>query len=288
MELKKPTTFQEQVQLLLSKNIDVADLSDCESFLSQVNYYRFSAYFLPFFDRTTEKCFDGTTFERLKQIYYFDQKLRVLIFSIIEDIEIHIRTELAYYHSHKYGADGYLCPKYYNKRHDHNAFLRHVSSCIKENDKTLVVKHHMAKYDGKFPLWVIIEFFSIGMLSHFYRSLITQDKKQIAKKLYHVTPDILESWLRCLTDLRNKCAHYSRIYYWIFPATPKMPREVSYTPSRRLFAQLYMLKLMYPNQNKWNDYYLKELKKLYCIYKPYISNKHLDFPYKWKSMLIKK
>ncbi|MBU9738783.1 Abi family protein [Lachnospiraceae bacterium ASD5720] len=29
--------------------------------------------------RQTDKCFDGTTFERLEQIYYFDQKLRVLM-----------------------------------------------------------------------------------------------------------------------------------------------------------------------------------------------------------------
>ena len=143
------------------------DTQDCELFLSHVNYYRFSAYYLPFLDRATEKCFDGTTFERVKQIYYFDQQLRVLILSIIEDIEIHLRTELAYYHSHKYGPDDYMSPEHCNPKHDHAAFLKHVRSCIKENESTLVVQHHKEKYNGRFPLWVIIEFFSIGMKSVF-------------------------------------------------------------------------------------------------------------------------
>ena len=72
--IKKNTTFKQQVQLLLGKTIFVEDTQDCELFLSHVNYYRFSAYYLPFLDRATEKCFDGTTFERVKQIYYFDQQ----------------------------------------------------------------------------------------------------------------------------------------------------------------------------------------------------------------------
>nr|DAZ33768.1 MAG TPA: hypothetical protein [Caudoviricetes sp.] len=46
-----------------------------------------------------------------------------------------------------------------------------------------------------------------------------------------------------------------------------------------------MLKLMFPDHDKWNNYYLNEFGKLFRIYKPYISKKHLDFPYRWKSML---
>ncbi|WP_158345752.1 Abi family protein [Diplocloster agilis] len=57
----------------------IKDHLSCEKFLEQVSYYRFSAYYLPFMDKKTDKCFDGTTFERLEQIYYFDQKLRVLL-----------------------------------------------------------------------------------------------------------------------------------------------------------------------------------------------------------------
>ena len=36
---------------------------------------------------------------------------------------------------------------------------------------------YKANYDGQFPIWVIIEFFSMGMLSYFYKDMVTEDKK---------------------------------------------------------------------------------------------------------------
>lgn len=287
MELKAPTTFEEQVKLLRDKNIIIKDEDSCINFLSKVNYYRLSGYYLPFIRKHEEKCFISIDFERIMNIYYFDAKLRNLISSAIEEIEIYLRTQLSYYHAHKYGAEGYIDSSTFGKWHNHQKFMKHIQTCIYENKNTLVVKHHKKHYDGHFPLWVISDYFSIGMLSYFYRDMKNTDKAYIAETLYNVNYQALGSWLRCLTDLRNRCAHYSRIYYWIFPALPKMPTQEKYVPTRRLFAQLYMLKYLYPDPDKWNKEFLKPLEKLMYTYKPYISKKHLDFPYRWKSMLKK-
>ena len=67
-----------------------------------------------------------------------------------------------------------------------------------------------------------------------------------------------------------------------------MPTGEKYVPTRRLFAQLYMLKMMYLEKDKWNEDFLKPLIKLVKKYKKDISLKHLDFPYRWKSMLKQK
>ena len=285
MELKKATTFDEQVELLRQKNIIISDPVDCACFLSKTNYYRISGYYLPFMQRYTNQCFDNITFERIQNIYYFDADMRNLITSAIEKIEIHIRTQLAYYHAHKYGPEGYMYASSFNLKHDHIAFSKHISSCISENRNTLIVKHHIDAYNGHFPIWVIIDFFSMGMLSYFYRGMKNSDKAYLAQNMYGVNYQIMESWLRCLTDLRNRCAHYSRLYYWIFPALPKMPTAEKYVPTRRLFSQIYMLKFMYPEKSKWNDEFLNPLIKLIRKYRLYISKNHIDFPYRWKSML---
>lgn len=42
---------------------------------------------------------------------------------------------------------------------------------------------------------------------------------------------------------------------------------------------------MYLDHEKWNNKIYKPLIKLVNIYRSYISMKHLDFPYRWKSML---
>ena len=288
MELKKPTTFEEQLLLLEKKNIIIDDKEACLDFLSKTNYYRLSGYYLPFIKKENNKCFIDVSFNRLKNIYTFDSELRNLISSVIEKIEVHIRTQLTYHHSHTYGSEGYMSSFSFNKRHNHEAFLKRIETCIYENSNTLIVKHHQEHYAGHFPFWTIIDFFSIGMLSYFYRGMKNADKAQIAKSMYGVNYQTMESWLRCLTDLRNRCAHYSRLYYWIFPALPKMPSSEKYVPTRRLFAQLYMLKLMYPTPEHWNTDFVKPLIKLTKKYKSYISLKHLDFPHRWKSLLTYK
>lgn len=283
--IKKPKAFDELVKILKSKNIIIADDTSAKSFLNRVNYYRFSGYFLPFQVNGHGPLFSNIEFERLIAIYEFDEQLRNLIAGAVDEIEIYLRTQLSYYHAHKYGEEGYMDAVNYNSKHNHTSFINRVNSCIKENSRTSVVKHHMNKYAGHFPIWVIIEYFSMGMISYFYSDMLNTDKAAIAQSLYGVNYQVMESWLRCLTDLRNKCAHYSRLYYWIFPALPKMPQAEKYIPTRRLFAQLYMLKLMYPDHTKWNNDVCKPLIKLVNKYKPYISMKHLDFPYRWKAML---
>lgn len=286
-KLKKAKTLSEQAKKLNEKGLIINDISACESFLSKVNYYRLSGYYLPFIDRKTDKFFNNIEFERIQAIYSFDAELRNLISYTVETIEVYLRTQLAYYNAHAYKADGYMDAKNYNAKHNHNEFIKHINKIIIDNSSTPVMKHHMTKYGGRFPIWVIIEYFSIGELSHFYRGMKFTDKVNIANSLYNVTYDTLDSWMRCLTDLRNRCAHYARLYYWIFPAIPKMPTGENYIPTRRLFAQLYMLKMLYPTTNDWNKEFLKPLERLIKRYKPYISLKHIDFPYRWKSMLTK-
>ena len=288
MELKRPTTFDEQIILLKQKGIVITNSISCKNFLSKTNYYRLSGYYLPFIFKQNEQCIIPIPFERIQNIYKFDVELRNLISFAIEKIEVHIRTQLSYYHAHTYGSEGYMNSSSFNDKHNHSTYLKHIKACISENSNTFVVKHHIQNYYGHFPIWVIIDFFSIGMLSYFYRGMKNKDKSKIAKELYGINYQTLESWLRCITDLRNRCAHYSRIYYWIFPAIPKMPINEKYIPTRRLFAQLYMLKLMYPDKDKWNDEFMKPLIKLVKKYKKDISLKHLDFPYRWKYMLKQK
>jgi abortive infection bacteriophage resistance protein len=74
------------------------------------------------------------------------------------------------------------------------------------------------------------------MLSYFYGDLPALDQKQIAKDLFGTIPKNLVSWLRCCTDLRNICAHYGRLYFRIFTATPAHIPGLEKSAERRLFG----------------------------------------------------
>jgi len=52
----------------------------------------------------TDKFKKGTNWDHIHDLYVFDRKLRLLIFDVIEPLEIAIRTQIIYQLSHKYGS----------------------------------------------------------------------------------------------------------------------------------------------------------------------------------------
>lgn len=280
MAVVKPfATYQEQIEKLKSKGCIIDDEDTCLKILENINYYRFTAYLLPF-KKNDGTYSDGTNFYQIYRIYEFDRKLRNIIFSAIEVTEISIRTKLAYYHSKTYGPLGYLSSESFNKDHDSEKFLANLNREINNNNKVLFVKHHLEHYDKQFPLWVVTELFTFGMLSYFYNDLKTIDKKAIAGVHYKE----MVSWLRCCTDLRNICAHYGRLYLRTFAA---IPAGLSLEPNqeRKLWGAIKSLKALYPDQNKWLKEFVIPLFSLVEEYQDAICLSHIAFPENWYEQL---
>lgn len=108
MLIKKPKTYDQQIAILKHKNIVIIDDTRAKEFLKHVNYYRFSGYFLPFQVNGQGSLFSNITFDRLQEIYEFDEQLRNLIAGAVDEIEVYLRAQLAYYHAHEYGEEGYM------------------------------------------------------------------------------------------------------------------------------------------------------------------------------------
>lgn len=289
MEVKEPTTFEDQLCKLKKRGCIVSNDEKCLDILRQVNYYRFSAYFLPF-KTLDDQYIGGIEFFKVFQIYEFDRRLRGLLFSAIEEIEVYLRTQLSYYHVSKYGALGYKNKSHFNQYHKQKQFEDRLANEIEHNRNTLIVKHHNIKYDGNFPLWVATEFFTFGMLSRFFSDLKQRDQKSLAKKMYKNSAQNIRSWLRCCADLRNICAHYGRLYYRTFTAKPAASREISKIVGRSrfdLFDNVLIIKLLHPNRDTWNNNTLAGLTHLIIEYKDSISMNHIGFPDNWEHLLRK-
>ena len=70
MTLKKPISFSEQVQMLLSHGIAIKDERKVEQILESINYYRLTGYALQFRkDPDDIDCVEGTSFEQILQVY---------------------------------------------------------------------------------------------------------------------------------------------------------------------------------------------------------------------------
>ena len=284
-KLKEPTTYQEQLDILQERGVVIDDYDNCMKVLEAVNYYRITAYLLPF-KQGNGMYRTGTKFSTVYRIYEFDRKLRGVLFAALEEIETYLRTKLSYFYAHKYGAEGYMLPQNYSSRHRAEKFRENLEREIASNERAAFVQHHKKKYDGHFPIWVAIELFSFGMLSRFYSDMKTADQKQLARELYGTAPKNISSWLRCCTDLRNICAHYGRLYYRIFAAIPANvyagERQV-----RQLWGAVFAMRALYPDDNKWNVEILPQLNATFCEYKEDINLNHIGFPCDWEKKLKK-
>lgn len=284
-QLKKPTTYQEQVRLLQSRNIDIGDTEKCVQILRTTSYYRLTAYLLPF-KQVDGSYRVGTKFLTAYRIYEFDRKLRGILFAALEEVEIYLRTKFSYFHAHKYGAEGYMDPANFSCYHQAEKFHENLEREKCSNGRSAFVLHHNEHYEGHFPVWVIVELFTFGMLSRFYSDMKTADQKRLARDIYSTTPKNIISWLRCCTDLRNICAHYGRLYYRIFPATPANVLADS-TQLNKLWGAVLALRALYPNALKWNTEMLVQLSALFEEYEKDISLQHIGFPQDWLEKLKK-
>ena len=286
MKIKQAASYQDQVRILKSKGLIIEDKNDCMQFLKHTNYYRFSAYCESFRYEGKGRFIEGTTFDQIRNVYMFDQKLRAWLFEVVEEIEFALRTQISYHHGTKYGPDGYLDPNNFSRYHDGRNFQHHLRTILRENKDSPVVKHHNDKYDGKYPLWVIIEFFSMGMLSRFFKDMYNEDKNIIAN-LYSTTGACLENWIQCVTTNRNRCAHYSRFYDWEFADYPVFTEKALPRENTKVWGHLLVLRNMYPNEYEWNTELVPRLEDIINRYKDDIKFEHLGLPQNWNEWLIK-
>ncbi len=92
----------------LATALQVNDHDLLTSRLSEVNYYRLSAYWHPFRQPCSDHLQPGTCFETVWDRYVFDRQLRVLTMDAIERVEISIRTRLVNRFILQHGAFGHI------------------------------------------------------------------------------------------------------------------------------------------------------------------------------------
>ena len=284
MDVKNPITFEEQLQKIKDRGCIVEDEKRAIEILKQINYYRLTAYFLAF-KKDDNTYFEGTTFENVYHIYEFDRKLRNILFSALEEIEILMRTQLSYFFSHKYGALGYTDENNFGKGFNKKEFDILVRCLVKQNQSKPFVKHHIENYNGKFPMWVLVEIMSFGNLSIFYANMKRSDKKELARTAFAQYDKNIESWLVCMTDLRNACAHYARLYNTRMTAEPRTPNGHERKFGKTIFDYIQVLKMLYPDKDKWNNIVMSRLISLVIEYNEYIALEHIGFPENWKTEL---
>lgn len=285
-DIKPFKTFEEQIEILENRGLIINNKNYAKFILSNVNYYRFTAYLLTY-KNTDDTYVEGITFEMIYHLYNFDKEFRALLIDILGSIEISFRTYIAYTLAIKHGPLGYLKENNFINKDYHKSFLLSLQNEKINNSNKLFIKHHNEKYEGKLPIWVATEIMSFGMLSKLYSNMIPEDTTYIKNNLCNVNPKLVGSWLQSLTLIRNQCAHYGRIYNTIFPIIKiKNQDKKNNIDNKKIFAYILAMNHLIADRTVWNKFFIK-LQGLITDYNEYIDLDLIGFPNNWVEILSK-
>ena len=305
---KPPLTYTEQVELLISRGLLVSDKKRAERHLSNISYYRLSAYMRTYKQIANGGILDdfspGTTWDMVYNLYVFDRKLRLLVFDAIERLEVAIRTQIIYQLSHKYGSHWqddkniFNSPETITLRDGRKVvkdvyvdIQRHIKEQLNNNKAEEFIQHYCRKYDSPEnpPSWMSVEVMYFNHLSRICTELKNRSDKTEIAKYFFLPPDIFCSWLHTINYVRNICAHHARLWNRGLDITPKVLKfsrvrvwisKPDTVETSRIYYFLCMLNYLLQTINPTSTF-KQRLKALLEEYSEIVSTDAMGFPHDW-------
>lgn len=167
---KPRKSFKEKVTSLESKGLNIEDPASAEKILQQVNYYHLRGYCIDLLDSQTDQFYSGANFERIVERYYPDDRLRAALCPFLAEIELKLRVACSYAISSAFGSVGYLENSNFHSPQFHRSIMRQIYNAIERSEEPFI-DWHDKQFGGKFPIWVVVELVSLGILSKLYRNM---------------------------------------------------------------------------------------------------------------------
>ncbi|RST57355.1 Abi family protein [Siminovitchia terrae] len=319
--MKPFKTHRQQLGILRDRGLEVKNGSTALRILEKEGYYALINGYKDLFLKldTQGKPLDpeeykkGTTFDEIYQLYSFDRSLRNLILEYILMFESSIKAKISYRFSEKYKEQhAYLVLKNYTRNPDQ---LKNVLDLISTISNTISkkgkakgenpIKHYLDSHDGV-PLWVLVNYLTLGNINYFYMCLTDSLQNTIAKDFAinfnrdyqqncQITPAMILDVLKMANFFRNVCAHEERMYSFSVHNPPRnaqigkilgIPRN--HINNGRLFTLITFLKLVLPRKD--HKQLIKEIKLLFNEYENKFSSVSFDdilfkmgFRYNWET-----
>lgn len=305
---KPHKTIEEQVQLLRERGLIIDDEQRAIKHLRNISYYRLSAYMLPYKvkeDNLIRNQFrKEVTWNMIYDLYLFDRKLRILVFDIIERLEIAFRTQIIYQLAEKYDSHWQDKKEIFKKPapkklHDgrniaFNIFeqiQKHIKEQMQSNKAEVFIKHYKNNYDNPTnpPSWMCVEVMYFNHLSQICNNLKNRADINGISKYFDLPPEIFKSWLHTINYVRNLCAHHSRLWnrdLSIVPQKLKFSNKKRWitnaeTAQRgKIYYFLCMLNYLQQTTNP-NSSFKPRLFRLLEDYKHVVNLSAMGFPEDW-------
>lgn len=233
-EYDKPfKTYEELIDIMISRNIEVSDRDFAKNALSNMSYYTLiNGYKNKFLLLCDEEMFvPGTKFEDLYTLHIIDTNLSSILLKYILHIEQSLKSNISYIVSKNYGVysdfskenkkdiTDYLSPKNYSPSSNRRTnILFQINRCGIETRNNLSLNHYRAT-KNHVPPWILIGNVPLGLAIQWYTIMKNADKTYVCENLVRSDSvpiehkkEFLSKALSILKNYRNSMAHGIRTF----------------------------------------------------------------------------
>ncbi|MFF1574137.1 Abi family protein [Leifsonia sp. NPDC058292] len=241
---KPPLTLPEQLALVRHRGLQAGE-SDMLVLYSH-NYYRLSGYWR-YFQRAPQDGDDsyesGTAMVDVMNVYRFDLELRNILLEGLSEVEIAVRSRLAYRLAIcEAGEQCYLMTATYRSEVDGGGtdqrarLLQSIAAELDRSKERFVTRYRSMGIP--IPIWTAVEALSFGTVSKMYRLLADEPiREQMAKEFELGTSTRLDTTLRSMSVLRNVCAHHGRIWNRVPTVPPFVLKSLRVDYDKSIYHQ---------------------------------------------------
>jgi abortive infection bacteriophage resistance protein len=166
--------------------------------------------------------------------------------------------------------------------------MEFVAKNMRENQEHYLVEFKRTYSSPSIPpIWMVMEFLTLGNLSNLYENMKDCEVKKAIATRWKLPSVILISWLKSLNFVRNCCAHHARLWNRRLPLKPTLPRRDKYRflnhiddeSDKQLFGILSCM--LYLLEAIGQDAELRHgIKRLFAKY-PEINRRYMGFHPNW-------
>ena len=241
--MKQYKTDEELLNYLEAKNVTVKNRKFALKKLEKYTYYSIVNSYKYNFKDANNDYFPNVTFEEIYALYEFDKNLKLIMLKYALEVESFIKSLISNHISNVYGINAYLNVNNLDNKANlavRKRLIDKINDDINRNYGIhLAITHYIDNY-GFVPPFVLTKILTFGVISSYY-GLLKQSDRQIIAKRFKISDILLKQILRCLTNIRNICAHNDRLFCYRDKYTLKFKEIDSNYVIKDNLTNLYMM-----------------------------------------------
>ena len=241
--MKQYKTDEELLDYLETKNVIIKNRKFALKKLEKYTYYSIVNSYKYNFKDSNNNYFPNVSFEEIYALYEFDKNLKLIMLEYALEVESFIKSLISNHISNIYGIDDYLNVSNLDSKANlvvRKSLVDKINESINHNYGVhLAITHYKDNY-GFVPPFVLTKILTFGVISSYY-GLLKQRDRQIIAKRFKISDILLKQILKCLTNIRNICAHNDRLFCYRDKYTLKFKEIDSNYVIKDNLTNLYMM-----------------------------------------------